>query len=96
MSSHPNDLEILAVHISRRDLNELIAILAKAEALCDSVRAHAQDFRMHRVRLEILKQSSVPPPPLAAVEKRDSTRYVSIEDLGDLGAKKGSEGDPST
>lgn len=90
-----NDREILAVHISRRDLNELIDILQKAEDLCESMRSNAQDFRMHRVRLEVLKQSSVPPPPQVPLERRESTRYVEPEDLGELEAKKGS-GDPFT
>ena len=96
VSQPSNDREILALHISRRDLNELIDILQKAEDLCEGIRSNAQDFRMHRVRLEVLKQSSVPPPPQVQLERRESTRYVELEDLGDLGAKKGPKGDPFT
>lgn len=88
VSRHPNDNEILAVHISRRDLAELIEILRQAEELCDGMRAKAQDFRMHRVRLEVLRTSSVPPPPTPSPERRESTRYVATEDLK-LGRKKG-------
>lgn len=97
MSPPPDDKEILAVHISRRDLTELIDILKKAEELCEGMRTNAQEFRMHRVRLEVLKQSSVPPPLQVTSERRESTRYVTVEDFGDLVAKKeGPEGDPST
>jgi len=94
VSPPPNDREILALHISRRDLNELIDALQKAEDLCESMRSSAQDFRMHRVRLEVLKQSSVPPPPQPSPERRESTRYVELGDLSDLGLKKGPEGSP--
>lgn len=94
MSPPSNDKEILAVHISRRDLAELIDTLRKAEELCESMRTNAQEFRMHRIRLELLKQSSVPPPP-PAPERRESTRYITMDDLNQLGAKKGPTGDPS-
>lgn len=87
-----NDNEILAVHMSRRDLAELIAILQKAEDLCEGMRANAQDFRMHRVRLEVLRNSSVPPPAQVPIERRESTRFVLLEDLG---AKKEPEGGSS-
>lgn len=92
MSRLPNDNEILAVHISRRDLAELITTLQRAEELCESMRAGAQDFRMQRIRLELLQLSSVPPPP---PERRESTRYVMVEDLRDLGAKKEPDGGSS-
>lgn len=69
------------MHISRRDLAELIDVLRQAEELCDSIRSKSQDFRMHRVRLELLRNSSMPPPPQTQVDRRESTRYLSIEDL---------------
>lgn len=72
-----NDNELLEVRISRRDLAELIDTLKKAEELCEGMRASAQDFRMHRVRLEMLRQSSEPPPP----ERRESTRFMTLDDL---------------
>ena len=92
MSRSPNDKEIIALHICRRDLTELIDILKKAEELCEVMRSNANDFRMHRVRLEVLRHSSVPPPVQGPVERRESTRYVQIEDLGDLGAKEKPKG----
>lgn len=79
-----NDREIIALHISRRDLSELIDTLRKAEELCQSIRHNEHDFRMQRVRMEMLRQSSVPPPPPtsdAVPERRESTRYVLMTDL---------------
>ena len=95
MSRPPNDNEILAVHISRRDLAELIETLRKAEEVCETMRATAQDFRMHRIRLEVLQKQSEPPPPIVPPDRRESTRYVLVEDLGDLRAKKEPEGGSS-
>jgi hypothetical protein len=95
VSGSTNDKEILAVHISRRDLAELIDTLKKAEELCESMRAAAQDFRMHRVRLEVLQKQSEPPPSVLAPDRRESTRYVMVEDLGDLRARKEPEGGSS-
>lgn len=95
MSPPPNDREILAVHMSRRDLIELIDILKKAEELCEGMRTNAQEFRMHRVRLEVLKQSSVPPAIETAPERRESTRFFNSDVLAELRAKKGPVGDPS-
>ncbi len=86
MSRSSNDNELLAVHISRRDLAELIEVLKKAEELCDSMRSNAQDFRMQRVRLEMLRTSSVPPPP----EARESTRFIELKDVAKpIGKKRG-------
>lgn len=76
--SASDDNEILAVHLSRKELRELIEILQRAEDLGEQQRRHTQDYRMHRLRLERLKKSSIPPLP----EKRESTRYITIEDLG--------------
>lgn len=83
MGRFPNENEVIALHISRRELNELIDSLRIAEELCASMRQQEHDFRMQRRRLEQLRQSSVPPPP-----PRDSTRFVLVEDLGELVAKK--------
>jgi hypothetical protein len=92
VSPPPQDNELLAVHISRRDLQELIAVLRKAEDLCNGMRVSANEFRMHRVRLEVLRQSSVPPPPPPTPVPRDSKHYIAIEELGDLRAKEKPKG----
>lgn len=81
MGSSTNDKEIIALHIARRDLDELIDTLRRAEELCQSLRQHEHDFRMQRIRLEVLRQASVPPPPPVAPDRRESTRYVQLTDL---------------
>ncbi len=88
MNSSANDREIIALHISRRDLDELIDTLREAEKLCESFRQKEHDFRMQRVRLEMLRQSSVPPPPTVPPDRRESTRYVQMTDLNP-GKKRG-------
>ncbi len=85
MGHSSKDNELLAVHISRRDLAELIDVLRKAEELCENMRSNAHDFRMHRVRLELLRNASIPPP--IEPERRESTRYLTADDLR-LGRKK--------
>lgn len=91
MGRLPNDNEVIALHISRRELSELIDHLRTAEELCASMRQQEQDFRMQRIRLEQLRKTSVPPPRVP----RESTRFLSIEDLGELGAKKEPRGGSS-
>ncbi len=89
MGRLPNDNEIIALHLARRDLNELIESLRKAEELCASMRQHEHDFRMQRIRLECLRRASVPPPSLP---QRESTRFVAIDDVAELGARKEPKG----
>lgn len=88
MNSPANDREIVVLRISRRDLAELIDTLREAEQLCESFRQKEHDFRMQRIRLEMLRQPSAPPPSALPPERRESTRYVQMADLTP-GRKKG-------
>ena len=85
MSDLIDDRKLLTVRISQRDLTELIDVLRRAEELCAVMRTNEHDFRMHRVRLELLRSASIQPP--AEPENRESTRYLVPEDLR-VGLKK--------
>lgn len=96
-----NDNEEVAVRMTRRDLDELIQVLHQAEVLCDGMRQHEQEFRLHRLRLSRLRMESVPPapvppallstappPPDIIPDRRDTTRYVAASDVVDLTLEK--------
>ena len=100
-----SDNEEVAVRMTRRELNELIAVLHQAETLCDSMRQNEQEFRLHRLRLSRLRVESVPPvpvhasmlstappPPDVLPDRRDTTRYVSPSDVADLTLDKKPKG----
>lgn len=86
----------LLLRITRRDLDELISTLRKAEELSESLRQQSHDFRIHRLRLACMKKESLeatpstlpptdpPPPPLPTdppIETRKTARYIEASDL---------------
>lgn len=80
VSSGPVEEEdTVTLTMSRRDYEELVAVLREVEMLCESARKKAVDFRIARMRLEHSSlPSTLPPPPNTP---RNSTRYVKLEDL---------------
>jgi hypothetical protein len=74
------ETEELTLTLTRREYNELIDALKKAEELSGNARQHELDFRMQRIRIERKLRESDPPEALGTAD----TRFMSLDDIQKL------------
>lgn len=87
------DTDELTLTFTRRELNQLVDTLRKAEEVATAARASELDFRMQRMRLERKLRASLaptlPPPDVRARLERADTKPISLAELKELTKSKG-------
>lgn len=72
----------VTIELTRAEYNDLLDVLRRAEEMCEGLRVHANDFRVHRIRLE-RSTITISPPPLPGGSTTDTNRPASPEDMAD-------------
>lgn len=77
-----DDREFIIIELTRTEFGELLEVLRRAEEMCEGLRVSANEFRVHRIRLE-RSTVTLPPPPMPEGSATDTNRPASPEDMAD-------------